>query len=226
MTDQPAERQADQTRGANGKYTRDPATAERDAKAAQLRARGWSYRRIAAEMEYQSVASAYEAVQRALKAIVEEPATDVRQLELDRLDAMYEAVVKVLETKHLTVSQGRIIRQEIGIERDDAGLPVLDGEGKPIPIYEPLEDDAPVLAAVDRMLKIQERRARLLGLDAKTQHDMGIAEREVAIAEEQGARLAGVIGRVLDGLELTTEQQQLVAVVVPKELRAVAGGEG
>jgi hypothetical protein len=36
-----------------------------------------------------------------------------------------------------------------------------------------LEDDAPVLAAVDRLLRIQERRAKLLGLDAPVRADVG-----------------------------------------------------
>ncbi|MGH3376011.1 MAG: hypothetical protein ACRDP6_14830 [Actinoallomurus sp.] len=60
---------------------------------------------------------------------------------------------------------------------------------------------------------------------AKTAHDMGIADRQIKLAEEQGALLAGVIGRVLDALDLTPGQRELVATVVPRELRAVAGGE-
>ncbi len=201
MTDQPAERQTGQTRGADGKYTRSPDTAERDAEAARLRARGWSYRRIASELKI-SPASAYEAVQRTLKAIVEEPAAEVRQLELDRLDAMYDAAIKVLEAEHVTVSQGKVV--------------MLDGE--------PLKDDAPVLRAIETLLKIQQRRAALLGLDAKTQHDMGIAEREIALAEGQGELLAGVMMRVLDALDLSAEQQARAVEVMPRELRAIEGG--
>lgn len=150
MAEQPAERQASKTRGADGKFTRDAETAERDAEAARLRSRGWSYRRIAAELDL-SVSNAHAAVQRALRAIVEEPAQDVRTLELERLDGMYDAVMKVLEAKHFTVSQGRLIK--------------IDDE--------PLEDDGPVLAAVDRLLRIQERRAKLLGLDAPTKAEVG-----------------------------------------------------
>lgn len=44
----------------------------------------------------------------------------------------------------------------------------------------------------------------------------------VQIARGQGALLAGVIQRVLARLELTEQQQALVPVVVPAELRAVA----
>ena len=138
----------------------------------------------------------------ALKAIVEEPAAEVRQLELDRLDAMYDAAIKVLEAEHVTVSQGKVV--------------MLDGE--------PLKDDAPVLRAIETLLKIQQRRAALLGLDAKTQHDMGIAEREIALAEGQGELLAGVMMRVLDALDLSAEQQARAVEVMPRELRAIEGG--
>ena len=71
-------------------------------------------------------------------------------MELERLDRLYEAAVGVLERHHVTVSQGRVVQ--------------LDGE--------PLPDDGPVLQAIDRLLKLQERRARLLGLDAAQKLDV------------------------------------------------------
>ncbi len=37
---------------------------------------------------------------------------------------------------------------------------------------EPLRDRAPVLAAIDRLLKIEERRAKLLGLDAPVRAEL------------------------------------------------------
>lgn len=163
-----SEQVAGQTRGPNGKYAANVTAAQRAAQAAQLRSKGWSYRAIAAELGMSSVASAHKAVARALKAIVEEPATAVRALELERLDRMYEAVVAVLEREHVTVSGGNVVRRQVGQERDDVGALVLAGDGQPIPIYEDIMDDAPVLQAVDRLLKIQARRAALLGLDAET----------------------------------------------------------
>ncbi len=53
---------------------------------------------------------------------------------------------------------------------------------------------------------------------------LGVAERQVRLAEQHGALLAGAIHRILDRLELSREQRALVATVVPEELRAVAGG--
>ncbi|MGH3382674.1 MAG: helix-turn-helix domain-containing protein [Actinoallomurus sp.] len=190
-----------QTRAGNGRYDRDPETAKRDAEAAKLRSRGWTYQRIADHLGV-TKATAHEAVKRALHDTLAEPAADVRELELARLDAMYDAVIKVLETKHVTVNNGRVI---------------YVGDT-------PLEDDGPVLAAVDRLIKIQERRARLLGLDAKTQHDMGIAEREIKLAEGQGELLASAFFRTLDALDLSPEQQAKAIEVMPGALRAIEGG--
>jgi multidrug efflux pump subunit AcrA (membrane-fusion protein) len=170
--DGPSERQTGGTRGGSGRYTRTQKTAERDAEALRLRSRGLSYRAVSAEMGYASSDSAYKAVQRALKATVAEPAAEVRQLELDRLDRMYAAVVAVLERKHVTVSQGRVVRTGRPFVNGDGQAEIAEGQG------EPLEDDAPVLAAVDRLLKIQARRAALLGLDSPVRqevaHDGGL----------------------------------------------------
>ena len=57
---------------------------------------------------------------------------------------------------------------------------VLTGLGK-APWFEvkPLLDDAPVLRAVDTLLRIAARRARLLGLDAPAQLDIGGAMESV-----------------------------------------------
>lgn len=54
----------------------------------------------------------------------------------------------------------------------------------------------------------------------------GCDERRVQLAEQQGVLLAGVIRRVLDRLELSEPQRELVSVVVPQELRALESGGG
>lgn len=52
----------------------------------------------------------------------------------------------------------------------------------------------------------------------------GIAERQVRLAEEQGALLVGVIRAILVDLNLTAEQSAAVTEVVPRHLRAVSTG--
>jgi hypothetical protein len=132
-------------RGHNGRYTRTADTARRDAEAAQLRACGASYQHIADQLNFANRSAARKAVQRALADTVREPAEEVRQIQLAQLDRLTREALKVLERTHIHVSQGRVVKSDDGV---------------------PLEDDAPVLNAIDRLLKIQERRAKLLGLDA------------------------------------------------------------
>lgn len=170
MPDEPRERQAVGTaRGGDGKFTRAPETAERDAEAARLRARGLSYRAIADEMGT-SVHAAHTAVQRALKATVQEAAAEARTLELERLDALYATAYDVITRTHPTVQLGKVIKGPDG---------------------EPVNDDSVVLAAVDRLLRVSESRRKLLGLDAPTKVKAEItADREQHILD-LAAKLAG-----------------------------------
>ncbi|HZB28950.1 MAG TPA: hypothetical protein VE465_02170 [Streptosporangiaceae bacterium] len=170
----PAEHQTALTRDGRGRFTRSLATAKRDAEAARLRSRGLSYRAIAAELGMEA-ASAHEAVQRALKATVAEPAADVRQLELERLDTMHNAALAVLEREHVVVSGSKIVYRVVEYATDGAGNILLDEDGHPKAArIEPLKDDAPVLRAVETLLKIQARRAALLGLDAPVKAETGV----------------------------------------------------
>jgi len=131
------------TRDGQGRFTRDPDTAARDAEACRLRARNLTYRQIADELSI-DVRAAYDGVQRALKDTLQEPADDLRRLELERLDELAQRARGVMDATHYVVDKGAVVEW--------AGAPLVD--------------DAPILAAVDRLLKVQERRARLLGLDS------------------------------------------------------------
>ncbi|MFG2913345.1 helix-turn-helix domain-containing protein [Kitasatospora sp. NPDC048298] len=152
--------QHDRLRGGNGRYTRDPATAAFDARAAELRAQAYSYRQIATELGCHP-STAHDAVQRAMAEVVAEPAAAAVQFELERLDRglrrLEEArdhVQAVLAREHVTVSQGRVVYMD-------------NGEAVP--------DDDWILKAVDRLIRIEdaiqrngESRRRLLGLDSPT----------------------------------------------------------
>lgn len=52
--------------------------------------------------------------------------------------------------------------------------------------------------------------------------DAGIAERQVRIAESQGALLADILRGIFEKLVLSKEQKEIAAVEVPRALRAVA----
>lgn len=158
----------------NGRYIRTADNAERDAEAARLRARGNTYLEIATEMGYADHAGARKAVARALVATVAEPAEEVRQLQLAQLDKLTAAALAVLERAHVTVSHGKIIRDEKG---------------------QPLLDDGPVLNAIDRLLRIQERRAKLLNLDAPTRHEVVTLD----ALDSEIERLSAIVGRTPTG---------------------------
>lgn len=122
-------------------------TAERRAKALTLRVSGLTYEQIADQLGYAGRAAAYVDIERALtqRKRDQQAAADLAApLELERLDTMERAAWAVLRRQHTLVSQGRVIK-------DDAGRP--------------MQDDGPTLDAIDRLLKIQVRRAKLLGLD-------------------------------------------------------------
>lgn len=100
------------------------ASHERKLQALELRKAGVSFQAIADALGYRSASGAFAAVKAALKTTLREPANELRELELARLDALL------------------------------------------LPLWRRAQggDDK----AVDRCLRIMERRARLLGLDAPT----------------------------------------------------------
>lgn len=153
-----------------GRFTRTLSTAEREAEAARLRSLGWTYQRIADELGWSNKGDAHHAVSKVLRETVQEAGDDLRALELTRLDALYVAANEVLAREHVTVSNGRIVS-------GTNGAPILD--------------DAPVLQAIDRLLKIQERRSRLLGLDAPIKKDVSLTDERVAAIEALAEELAG-----------------------------------
>lgn len=79
-------------RGGNGRFARSLKTAKTDAEACRLRSSGLTYHQIAQELGHSGPGKAHDAVKRALHAVVEEPATHLRTLELMRLDLLQLAI--------------------------------------------------------------------------------------------------------------------------------------
>jgi hypothetical protein len=133
-----------EARDGNGRYIRNPNTAARDAQAADLRAQGWTYQRIADHFDIDKH-TAIDAVRNAIRDACAGPGKDLVDLEVTRLEAMYDRVLDILEEDQPLVSHGRIVK-------DDTGTPLIDQELK--------------LKAIDRALKARESFRKLLGLDA------------------------------------------------------------
>jgi len=135
--------------------------AERRTKLIKARLKGRLFEDIWQELGYASRTAATKDFSRALEARIAEQRDSIeihREMEilrldgeLERLDRLYAEVEQILERHHVTVSVGRVV--------------LLNDE--------PLTDYGPVLASVDRLLRIEEarrkvgeRRAKLLGLEA------------------------------------------------------------
>jgi len=117
-----------------------------DADAARLRAEGKTYRQIA-EIQGCSAQTAWERVERACKAVPVEAVESLRTVEVERLDLLQRVALEQLVTDQPKIDHGRVVR-------DDDGTPMIDQQAK--------------LNALDKLIKIAERRARLLGLDQPT----------------------------------------------------------
>lgn len=116
----------------------------RDLEAVRLRALRFSHDQIAEKLGYADRTGAWRAVKRGQELIAREPHQDMILLDLAELDEMARQAWAVLRNTHYVVDRGEVVR--------------LDGT--------PLNDDAPILAAISRLLDIQARRSKLLGLDA------------------------------------------------------------
>lgn len=148
-------------RNGMGRFVPSPATAERDAEAARMRAEGRRLKEICAALGFGSEGAAHDAADRAMMAVRAAGGELAKRNALARLDEMYARALAVLDATHYTVSQGRLIY--IG------GTPVTDDDGKTVWAGgEPLLDDSPVLNALRVMLAIEDRRAKLEGTDAPT----------------------------------------------------------
>lgn len=110
---------------------------ERAADALRLRKLGHSYEDIAEQLEI-SKTRAYEDVQEALREITAEPAEEVRKMELERLDGLLLRLNREI---------GRI-----DTARNDETIEPKDAAGA-------------IVKLAGQILNIQERRAKLLGLE-------------------------------------------------------------
>jgi hypothetical protein len=126
---------------------------ERDNRALKLRRQGAPYSAIAAEIGWKSASAAHDAVCRALNREPSEDREQLRKLEVARLDGLERVAWKVLERFHYVVITSGPHAGDIVYS------PPEDGS-------EPLIDSAPVLGAIDRLLRISRERRALLGLDA------------------------------------------------------------
>lgn len=144
--------------GPNGQHSRNgkqETLVERNTRIWKLRLQNWTQRQIADEVGL-SQAQVSAILAEMIQERKEEASEALRQFEVGKLDTLERAMLDVLARDHLTIQGGKVVRETYVDE---------DGEEHP---GEPYRDDGPAMAAVDRLLKIAQRRAALLGLDSPT----------------------------------------------------------
>jgi len=154
----------------------------RDAEAARLKAQGMTLEQVAAELGLDKPnpengpQRAAAAIKRAMGEMARFANDEMRMMELRSLDELEWLAWQTLKTSHVVVSQGRVVLDE------DTGLPVTD--------------DRYTLETIDRILKVKERRAKLMGLDAPIRREVitmdsienEIKKLESELAASQGSR--------------------------------------
>lgn len=158
-------------RTSRGRFEASTDTRERDAQVASLCGLGHSRAELAEQFGV-SVRAIGQMRDRAYAIAGRELREQALATELAKLDGYEQAALAVLHSEHVTVSQGKVI--------------VVDGV--------PLADDGPVLAALDRLDRIVDRRSKLLGLYAPTRQTVTVLTEDVVDAAlreaaEEHARL-------------------------------------
>lgn len=121
--------------------------AEREVLALKLRQGGRTYLEIGAELGC-SAPTALRCVQKSLGRLAKQNTAEAQgllALELARLDELYRAAYEVLDAVHPLTSGGSVVEHEGQV----------------------LTDHGPTLRAIDRLLRISERRCALLGLNVQ-----------------------------------------------------------
>jgi hypothetical protein len=134
------------------------ASIERDARAMTLRSEGWTLQQISDELKFGGAPNVVEAIKRWTLRTVQEPADAVREQLLAQLDAALNVAMVALR----------------------ADVPVLH-QGEPVHVVHPvtgqtvwLRDLRTNLAAVDRVERLVDRRAGLLGVKEAERIDVTV----------------------------------------------------
>lgn len=153
--------------------------AEQRNKAIEMRRVGIPWERVAQDCGYSSAAAAAADIYKVLSdrsREIGDAVNGLRSIEADKLDAMERVIIGVMRKPHVLAQQGRV---------------VYNADGTPV------EDPGPLFQCVDRLIRIAERRAKLLGLDAPIKANVEV--KAVGI----DAEIAGILAGMVTGGETT-----------------------
>jgi ABC-type phosphate transport system auxiliary subunit len=142
------------------------AVMERDAQSADLYRRGLTYRQIARQLGYRSPQSVGDAIRRHARTTASDSLAgpEALQVMLDRLQDYRRLAWRVATARHYaTTASGNVaLHPETG---------------------QPLLDDAPVLHALDRLLRFDDHEAKLTGLYAPSRSRVEVITEDVIEGE-------------------------------------------
>lgn len=137
-------------RDKRGTFVTAPETIERDAEAFRMKSRGATYAEIAIALGFTDATHACKAMKRHLDRTISPSIEEYRAIQAEQLEHLYREGMRVMETAHLRVSGGKVVYladRVTGQEKE-------------------LHDDTPVLRAIETLIRVMDRKAKLLGLDA------------------------------------------------------------
>lgn len=137
--------------------------AQRRAEMLSLRLEGMTLEQIGERMGV-GKPTVSRVISNALASHTREPAEELLTLELGRCDVLLSEAMQTVKAFHPLVSAGRVVSAPM---LDNTGQPVRNPESGDV-LTRVLEDKAPKLAAIATAVRVMERRAKLLGLDAAT----------------------------------------------------------
>lgn len=113
-------------------------------------------------------------ISNALTAQTREPSEELLSLELGRCDVLLNEAIQTVKAFHPLVSAGRVVSAPL---LDSTGHLVRNPDTGEV-MTQVLEDKAPKLAAIAIAVRVMERRAKLLGLDApaRLQQDLTVTD--------------------------------------------------
>lgn len=147
--------------------------AERRAEVLRLRLDGMTLAAIGDRLGIRAD-SVHDIITRALRSMTKEPAEELLNLELARLDSLYAEAMNSVRAFTPVLHNGKVVQ-----------IPVIDSNGQVVkdpdtghPLTCIAQDRAPVLAGVATAVRLLERRAKLLGLDApvRTQAQLTVTD--------------------------------------------------
>lgn len=149
-------------RNGKGRYIRTPEKAAEDAAIAEYWSQGGlTYKEVGAHFGISKWA-VISAIRRAVREVVQEAGEAALRVHTDRMEYLFAKAVDVLESDHVMVSHGQVVRGDDG---------------------QPLSDHAPVLAAIREARQCLESFQSLTGMKkpTKIEHSGGVKYEVVGV---------------------------------------------